>query len=358
MFNHKRLSLAKMRRRLTGKKLAELAGVSAITISRLENGENEPDEETVEKLARALDYPGAFFFDDDPEDLDTSAVSFRGLTKMSARERNAAIAAGSLGLQLSDWVEREFKLPEANLLDLSYETDPEIAARSLRQYWSLGEKPISNMLGLLEVNGVRVFSLSEDTATVDAFSFWRDGIPFIFLNNFKTAEHSIFDAAHEVGHLVLHRHAGTQPSRPAEREANAFASALLMPASDVRARVRRLITVDAIIKAKRRWRVSAMAMAYRLRSLSLLTEWQYKSACIELGRRGYRSGEPDGIERETSRVWQKVLTQLWSERRTKSHIADSLHIPLDELEGLIWGLTGPNSRPDTDTVRSALHVVK
>src|SRR5271163_308649 len=35
VFNHKRLSLARKRRRLTGKGLAELAGISAITVSRL-----------------------------------------------------------------------------------------------------------------------------------------------------------------------------------------------------------------------------------------------------------------------------------------------------------------------------------
>jgi Zn-dependent peptidase ImmA (M78 family)/transcriptional regulator with XRE-family HTH domain len=357
VFNNKRLSLARKRRRLTGRGLAEIAGVSAITISRLENGDNEPDDDTVARLARALGYPAAFFTDEDPDELDTSAVSFRSLTKMSAKERDAAIAAGSLGLQLSDWVEGEFHLPKANVLDLSYETDPEVAARSVRQFWGLGEKPIGNILGMLEVNGIRVFSLSENTATVDAFSFWRDDRPFIFLNNFKTAEHSNFDALHELGHLALHRHGGTQPSRSAEREANMFASAFLMPANDVKARMPRFITVDAIIAAKKRWRVSAMAMAYRLHALGLLTDWQYKSACIELGRRGFRSGEPGGIERETSRVWQKVLTQLWAERKTKSDIADRLHIPLDELEGLIWGLAGTTVRPDREA-RSAIYAVK
>jgi transcriptional regulator with XRE-family HTH domain len=225
VFNYKRLSLARKRRRLTGKGLAEVADVSPVTISRLENGENEPDEETVAKLARGLNYPVEFFFDDDPEEIDTDAVSFRGLTKMSAKERDAAIAAGVLGLQLSDWVEDEFRLPSADLIDLSHETNPEIAARSLRQHWGLGEKPISNMIGLLEVHGVRVFSLSENTATVDAFSFWRNDRPFVFLNNFKTAEHSIYDSAHELGHLTMHKHAGPKLSRSAEREANVFASA-------------------------------------------------------------------------------------------------------------------------------------
>lgn len=358
MFNYKRLGIARKRRRLTGKGLAERAGVSPITISRLERGGNEPDSATLLKLAHALCYPVAFFFGDDPEEPATNGVSFRSLSKMSAKERDAAIAAGSLGLQLSDWLDDEFSLPDANILDLGYETDPENAAISLRQFWGLGEKPIGNMLGLLEVNGVRVLSLSENTATVDAFSFWRNDRPFVFLNNFKTAEHSIFDAAHELGHLVMHRHGGMQASRSAEREANLFASAFLMPAHDLRARMPRFITVNVIIESKRRWRVSAMAMAYRLNAIRLLTDWQYKSSCIELGRRGYRSGEPGGVERETSRVWQKVLAQLWVERKTKEHIADKLHLPLDELEALVWGLTGQTTRPDREQPRSVLRAVK
>lgn len=357
MFNHKRLSLARKRRRLTGKGLAERAGLSPVTVSRLENNENEPDQETVGRLAQALNYPTEFFSEDDPEEIDTNAVSFRSLTKMSAAERDAAISAGALGLQLSDWVEAEFALPKPNLIDLSYETNAEAAARSLRQHWGLGEKPIGNMLALIEFHGIRVFSLSENTATVDAFSFWRNEKPYVFLNNFKTAEHSIYDSVHEVGHLVLHRHGGPQPSKAAERDANAFASAFLMPARDVRASMPRFITVDVIIKAKTRWRVSAMALAYRLRSLGLLTDWQYKSACIELGRRGYRKGEPAGVEREESRIWKKILGQLWAERRTKSDIAKALHVPLDELEALVWGLTGPNLRPERAVGRNSIHVV-
>src|SRR4051812_37992749 len=108
MFNPKRLSLARKRRRLTGKGLSELANISAVTVSRLENDGNIPDDETLAKLAKALRYPVAFFLGEDPEELDTEAVSFRSLTKMSAKERDAAIAAGCLGLQLSDWVEKKF----------------------------------------------------------------------------------------------------------------------------------------------------------------------------------------------------------------------------------------------------------
>jgi Zn-dependent peptidase ImmA (M78 family)/DNA-binding XRE family transcriptional regulator len=345
MFNPRRLGLARKRRRFTAKVLADKAGLAADTISRLENGSNPPDETTLVKLARVLNFPAPFFFDSDPPEIDTGAVSFRSFSKMSARERDAAISAGSLGLQLSAWVEERFNLPAPALLDLSYETDPEAAAYSMRQAWNIGERPIGNLMGLLETKGLRIFSLSENTASVNAFSFWRDDKPFIFLNNFKTAESSIFDAAHEIGHLVMHKHGDPKETRSAEREANSFASAFLMPAKDVRATLPRRITIDTVLHAKKRWRVSAMAMAYRLNSLGRLSDWQYKSICIELGKRGYRLGEPDGIDRETSAIWRKVLSQLWSEKTTKNDIADSLHLPLDELEGLIWNLAGIDQRP-------------
>jgi len=343
-FNPRRLSLARMRRRLTAKALAERTGLAADTISRLESGSNPPDDTTVMKLVEVLGFPKEFFEGRDPEAIDTGVISFRSFSKMSAKERDAAVAAGCLGLQLSSWLDKTFHLPAANLLDLSYETDPEAAAALLRQFWGLGECPVGNLLALLETQGVRVFSLAEDTASVNAFSFWRDGKPFIFLNNFKTAENSIFDLAHELGHLVMHRHGDPKGFRSVEREANSFASAFLMPANDVRVRVRRPIKADAVLAAKARWRVSAMAMSYRLSTLGLLSEWQYKSLCIELGKRGYRQGEPRGIERETSIIWREVLSQLTAERTTKNDIARSLHLPLDELEGLIWNLAAPDMR--------------
>jgi Zn-dependent peptidase ImmA (M78 family)/DNA-binding Xre family transcriptional regulator len=348
MFNPKRLTLARMRKRMTARALAEKSGLAELTISRLEKGTNVPDDITLEKLVGALNFPREFFLDSDPEEIDTGAVSFRSFSKMSAKERNAAISAGTLGLQLSAWVEERFQLPEASLIDLSYETEPESAAAALRQYWGLGERPITNMLALLETKGVRIFSLAENTASVNAFSFWRDNKPYIFLNNFKTAESSIFDSAHELGHLVMHKHGDPKETRSAEREANGFASALLMPARDVRAQIRRPISTSSILDAKFRWRVSAMALAYRLNTLEMLSEWRYKSIIIDLGQLGYRDGEPKGIERETSAIWRKVLTALWSERTTKNDIAKHLNMPLDELEGLIWSLAGPDSRPTTE----------
>jgi hypothetical protein len=94
---------------------------------------------------------------------------------------------------------KKFNLPTADLLDLSHEHDPSAAARTLRQRWAIGERPIGNMVKLLETKGVRVFSLAENTKNVDAFSCWRNDEPYVFLNTFKSTERSRFDAAHGAG---------------------------------------------------------------------------------------------------------------------------------------------------------------
>lgn len=98
----------------------------------------------------------------------------------------------------------------------------------------------------------------------------------------------------------MHKHGEPKESRASEREANEFASAFLMPENDVKLRMRCAVSVQTVLQAKSRWRVSAMAMVYRLRRLEIISEWQYKSLCVELTKRGFRTSEPIGVERETS----------------------------------------------------------
>lgn len=340
MFNADRLKMARQRRKLSGKGLAERSKLTSVTVSKVENG-HEPDVATVEALASALGYPVEYFYRQSPHVLESDTVSFRSLSKMSASEKHASLAAGSLGVELYEWIEAHFNLPQADLIDLSKERDrPEVAARLLRQHWGLGDRPVANVMKLLESKGVRVLSLSENTRNVDAYSFWKDEHPYIFLNQGKTAERSIFDSSHELAHLVLHHHAGARNERDAETQADQFASAFLMPETDVRAYALHVRTANQVIAMKRRWKVSAMAMARRLRDFGL-TDWQLRSLYIELGQLGYRTGEPLSVERETSTVMAKVLSALWSRRQTKASIAKDLNVPLEEIENLVFRLAGP-----------------
>jgi Zn-dependent peptidase ImmA (M78 family)/DNA-binding XRE family transcriptional regulator len=349
MFNPNRLMLARKRRRLTGEGLARLIGVTPLTISRLEKGKHGPTPETLDAIVRVLKFPQKFFYGADIDSSRQDAVSFRSLTSMTARERDAALAARDFAYLLSDWVMERFNLPEVKLVDLSFEENAIKAALSIRQHWALGQQPISSMVKLLESKGVLVFSLFENTKNVDAFSCWRNNIPYIFLNTFKSPEHSRFDAAHELGHLVLHKHGGPH-QRTAEQEANTFAACFLMPEADIRSNISisYMTSINQLIQIKRRWGVSLSALIVRLHKIGLLTEFKYRSLIIQISKMGYRKNEPNEMPREESVVWKKVFTELWSDGITKNHIADHLDLPSEEVENLVFGLNGY-----TDTIDSA-----
>jgi Zn-dependent peptidase ImmA (M78 family) len=241
-----------------------------------------------------------------------------------------------LALSLSDWIDARFTLPEASIPKYQG-VDPETAAMTVRAEWGLGVRPIRNMVHLLESRGVRVFSLVEECTTVDAFSFWRGHIPCIWLNTMKSGERRRMDAAHELGHLVLHTRGGAR-KRDVEREADLFGSAFLMPRSDVLAVAPRGGTLAEILQAKHRWGVSAANLTHWMYVIGLLTEWQYRSLFIEMGRLGYRTGEPDGAQAESSQVLPKIFKALRDEGVTKGQIANDLAVFPDELNKAIFGL--------------------
>lgn len=340
MFSPSRLTLARQKRGMSKKELAGLLNLTPQSITNFESEvvKEEPSENTLLNIARILEFPVSFFSKKKIEPIDLESASFRALTKMSASQRDSSLATGLLAFELNDWIESKFTLPNHNLPDLRDET-PESAAILLRQMWNLGEKPVSNMIHLLESKGIRVYFIAEDYKNVDAFSVWKNGVPFILLNNLKSAERSRFDAAHELGHLVLHKHGITQKNKEAEKEANSFASAFLMPEATVISQAPSLPTISNLIKLKKYWSVSLTAMAYRLNKLNLLSEWQYRILNIEINKKGFNINEPYPIARETSQILNKVLVNLAKEGINKNDIALELGLTVKELQKLILGIT-------------------
>lgn len=353
MFNCSKLALARKRRQLTKKELAERSGVTAVTLTRLETGKTiDPSIETLGALAEVLGYPVDFFFGESYEELTTDAASFRSLSTMSAAQRDAALAAGQIAFSVTEWVNRNFALPAPDLPDLR-EDDPISAAESVRNYWGIGSKPIPRLFALLEAKGVRVFTLAERNKNVDAFSCWKNGIPYVFLNTFKSAERTRFDAAHELGHLLMHRHtpAGHVDG---EREADMFAAAFLIPQGDLISHMPKVYSLKQLVEKKERWGVSVAALARTAFSNGLVSDWHYRELCKQMSMLGYRTAEPHGRDPERSTVWPKVLELLWKDGITKSHIAKELHLPIDEIEALIGPLVATDVSRSSDFKKLSL----
>lgn len=342
MLNPERVELVRRRLGLTKIGFAERLGVDRKVLQRFESGNYDLPEATAGKLLEVSGFPQSFFEKPTPVYPNPDGVSFRSLRSLTAGSRDAAMAAGAIAFELDDWISAEYELPTHDIPS-ERGISPAEAAMRLRAQWGIGNRPIGNLINLLEAHGVRVFSLVEETRHLDAYSLWRNDQPYIFLNTLKTAERSRFDAAHELGHLVLHRHTGSTHIK-AESEADMFASAFLMPPDDLRAELPHVRSLRDIIEKKKRWGVSAAALAYTLHKSGRISDWNYRGYCIELGKMG-RGVEPEPMPRETSQLWSKVLADLWKQGISLSRLASRLSVPERELSSLLFGIAANADKP-------------
>jgi hypothetical protein len=116
------------------------------------------------------------------------------------------------------------------------------------------------------------------------------------------------------------------------------------------------ITVKTIHRLKKRWGVSAIALVFRLHKLKVISDWQYRSLCIQLSGDGYRSSESDGIRRDGSQIFAKVFSALKAEGITRGAIARELNLTPSLIDSLLVGLviaSVPTSTDDGDAPQSS-----
>jgi len=237
------------------------------------------------------------------------------------------------------YLRKQFKLPKPDVPVLDGEAEgekPEIAAALMRKYWGLGEGPISNMVHLLESKGVGIFWLTTNSESIDGFSMWFDGFPFIFLSASKTAGERVrFSLAHELAHLVLHKNQvnsgqAVDDWERIERDANSFASSFHLPSNQFLAECPRYPVLSEFLPLKRRWKVSIQAMIRRGHDLNRFSPQQYKQAYIEISRRHWRQEEPESLPPEESKLHAIIFERLHNKGIGPNELARQLQIiPMD-----------------------------
>jgi Zn-dependent peptidase ImmA (M78 family) len=232
---------------------------------------------------------------------------------------------GKWFVQTSRYLYDLVTFPEVNIPGFSpnsgnryTEDEIEHAAEETRRRWGLGVGPISNVVGLLETNGVVLCRYEVVDQKIEAFSFWNGARPFIFLASEKdSAVRSRFDAAHELGHLVLHKWLGPDELEDPrvlkliEAEANRFASAFLLPRKSFPNEVY-TSRLDAFVELKKRWKVAIQAMVYRCKDLGIFDEFQVTNLYKQISFRKWRTKEPldDQIPLEQPRLLKKAVEAI------------------------------------------------
>lgn len=293
--------------RLTQEELGSQIGVTRQAISAFESGSKSPEPETFAKLADVLAQPRSFFMSDDlPVFGEFSPRFFRKTGPETIRKNDACTVLGGWFVQSARYLDNYVNYPAVDIpsatsssSDGRYSVDEiEEIASDCRKRWGLGVGPISNVVTLIENKGVVTCRYEIGGERIDAFSFWNGERPFIFMASEKEAGVRVrFDAAHELGHLVLHRWiepeeiADPKILKRIEAEADRFAGAFLLPRKSFPNEFY-TARLDAFLDLKRRWGASIQAMVYRCKDLELIDDSQFTNLYKQISFRRWRSKEP------------------------------------------------------------------
>lgn len=336
LFDPLRLAQARRLRGLLKSELALAIGVTPAALSQFEAGANKPSPGTLSRLAIALGVPVTFLTHGrEIFQVAEGEANFRSLRSTTKRERSQARAQVELLAEVVDLVERYLQLPAVNLSELA--NDPERAADAVREEWGLGFGPVADVVGLLERHGVIVARLPSESDRVDAFSCWIQGRPYVLLaSNKQTADRSRFDAAHELGHLILHPDA-LPGLGEAELEAHRFAAAFLMPRTGIQTELPRRPDFGRLVDLKLRWRVSVQALIRRAHDLGVFSDAAYRRAYRQLGSQGWRTVEPGDVGPPEQPQLLLRSTSLLNDRYGSALklLAQRTQLPTDELQKLL-----------------------
>jgi Zn-dependent peptidase ImmA (M78 family)/transcriptional regulator with XRE-family HTH domain len=297
LFDCERLTLARRLRGLRKNQLADAVGTTPKAIGRYEAGVQRPDELTLKRLAIALGVP-AEFFQAGRSPVSMDGAHFRSLRSTSQIERDQALAYGRIATDVVAALEDLVDLPEVDLPEYPVSPDeiagpgPIEAARLTRKALLAQPGPVPHVVRLLEQHGVIVLVLPQAAERVDAFSVGVHPRPMVFFNPAKGDYwRNRFDAAHELGHLVMH--ADAEPGeKVVEDQAHRFAAEFLMPEQDIAAALPGTPDWDRLAHLKTAWGVSMAALLYRARTLGIMKETAYRNAMSAMSSRGWRRHEP------------------------------------------------------------------
>lgn len=325
-----RLREAREARALTASALARLLRMTRQAVSQYENDVDSPSPEVMKRICDYLQLPDYFFLREFVP-LPRGTRFYRSLSSFTKIARTMADRRYEWLRRSVAFFRESVEFPVVNIPDYELPSKPQLIsnemieslAAEIRQHWNLVKIPIRNVIKLLEANGIIVGQDAFDAEALDGFSEWApdDGTPYVIINTDKqSAARERLNAAHELGHLILHRHikpelfTQKQEHKLIEDQAFLFAEAFLIPAEKF-AEEFYDVSLDPLIAMKRKWKVAIGMMIKRAENLDLISREQARELFVKRTRNGWQIKEPldDELEMERPVLLAKAIDLLLKE---------------------------------------------
>ena len=324
-FNGERLRIARIYRNMTISDLGKKISVTKQAISQYEKGIIAPKSEVLFQLVSVLRFPLNFFTEIDNVTTKVENTFFRSLSGVKKLDLNTEEIKTEIIVRLYNFLNGYLEFPKLELPTINYKNviDIEDVTLMLRGFWGLNNDPIVNIVDLLEKKGIIVSSLATVSTKIDAFTQIHrisDHHQFcVVLGNEKQSMVSRnFDAAHELGHIILHsklsniKELSHEKFKKLEVEANHFAASFLLPKNDFFADLVNPTNLEAYLQLKKKWKVSVSTMVMRAKQLGRISSLQYKNLMKLISYKKWGKVEPydDVWKIQRPQLFRKAIKML------------------------------------------------
>lgn len=306
-FNGERLRLARTFRNYTISDFAKKIEVTKQAVLQYEKGDIKPKPQTEFNIITSLNFPKEFFYQNEFENIRIENTFFRALSSTKKIDMQTQETKTLFIVIIYNFLKQYFKLPQLNIPTIDFEDyneHIEEIAKNARKYWNLGNEPINNMVSLLEKNGIIVSTLNVNNKKIDAFTQahvinGEEQYCVILSNDKQSSARRNFDAAHELGHILLHNRnikniedLTDEESKELEKEANNFAASFLLPKEAFLKDLKFPKALEHYKELKIKWRVSIASMIMRARQLEQITNEEYMELMKQMSFKRWRTNEP------------------------------------------------------------------
>ncbi len=296
-------------------------------LSKYERGLSQPPPSRIADIAAALNVRASSLLAE--PDVEIEWIAYRKLQRLSKSRQEQVTAVATQRLESEVRLRELFHLADRHDLpepiQVQHARDCEYAAAVLRMRWNLGDRPVDSLVEQIEEHGCAVVAWPEEWG-FDGLSGWADRTPVLVLNEAAPADRLRFNAAHEIGHLVMKR---TGDEKQDEAFAHRFAASFLLPAEAARRELgsrRREITIDELGLLKQRWGLSMQAWIRRAHDLEIISGQLYRRLNMRFRQEGWHRDEPVEYKRDESpTLLRRLVLRALAERMITSGEADRLY---------------------------------
>jgi Zn-dependent peptidase ImmA (M78 family)/DNA-binding XRE family transcriptional regulator len=331
-----RIRMARTAAGLSLRALAEKIGVSAMAISKYENGKDVPRSGVLIRMSEAFGVNVDYFFR--TIEINLSRPLYRNHDALPKKEEK------EIHEQIRELIERYLDVEEIvgehmlfTLLPnktrrVAKLDDAEKVAQNVRDHWNLGTDPLENVIDIFEQNGIKVGEI-DGTENFDALTFSIDEkTPVIVVKKNVVGDRQRFSLAHEVGHIVM----DIEPGVNTEDAAHRFAGAFLAPAPGILAdlgKKRKMLDIYELHLLKHKYGISMQALIYRARDLHIISDAKWNQLFQMFKKKDWRTSEPgDHLKPESPTRMKRLIFRALSENKmTRSRAAELLGTDFDQF---------------------------